>query len=111
MVTTSFRRGSTTLAFFQNSSSVGCTSGSASIRLRISASLRPRSRFQSVPRLVFEVLPEVAPFVRLGSPRRDDAPPSIVFIGVDHCDFQAVHKSDRTDSDFAVVEPILNVLD
>src|SRR5712691_4494819 len=111
MVTTSLRRGSTTFAFFQNASSVGWTSGSASMPSRISASPRRRSLFQSVPRSVFEVLPEVAPFVRLRPPRRDDAPLAIVFIGVNHCDFQAVHKADDIDSNLAIVETIIDLLD
>src|SRR5947199_10838175 len=108
MVTTSLGRGSTTLALFQNSSSVGRTSGSASIPLRISASLRRRNLFQFVPRLVFEALPEGTPFMRLRPPRRDDASLVIVFISVDHRDFQAVHKANRVDSDFTIVEPIID---
>src|SRR5262252_3168550 len=110
MVTTSFRRGITTLAPFQNSSSVGCTSGSASIPFRISASLMRRSLSQSVL-LVFEALPEVASFLRRGSPRGDDAPRVIVFIRVDHCDFYAVHKTDRVNSDFAIIETVVNLFD
>src|SRR5712691_3128917 len=111
MVTTSLRRGSTTFAFFQNSSSVVWTSGSASMPLRISASRRRRSLFQSVPPLAFGVLPEVASFMWLRSPCRDDAPLVIVFIGVIHRDFQAVHKTNGIDSDFAIVETIIDLLD
>src|ERR1700737_2291260 len=84
MVTTSLRRGSTTLASFQKLSSVGCASGSDSTPLRISASLTRRSRFQSVPRLALDVFPEAAPFMRFCSPRRDDAPLMIVPIGVNN---------------------------
>src|SRR5712692_2971817 len=111
MVTTSLRRGSTTFAFFQNCSSVGWTPGSASMPLRISASRRRRSLFQSVPRLAFEVLPEGASFMGLRSPRRDDAPLVIVFVRIDHRDFQAVHKANGIDSNLAIVEPIIDFLD
>jgi hypothetical protein len=93
MVTTVFRAGHTTLASFQNSSSVGRTAGSDAMPLRIWASLLWRSLFQSVPvpRLAFDVSPVGASFVRLRPPRRDDAPFVIVFIRVNHRDFQAVH--------------------
>src|ERR1700674_2688533 len=86
MVTTVFRVGHTTLAFFQNSSSVGRTSGSDAMPRRIPASLRWRSLFQSVPapRLAFDVLTVGASFVRFRTPRRDGAPFVIVFIGVNH---------------------------
>src|SRR5437588_4915625 len=79
--------------------------------LRISPSLRRRSLFQSVPSLGFEILPEVAPFMRLCPPRRDDAPFAIVFILVNHSDLQAVHKADRINSNFAIIETIIDPLD
>lgn len=53
----------------------------------------------------------MASFVRLRSPRRDDAPRAIVFIGIDHCDFQTGHETDRVDSHFAIVEAIIDPLD
>jgi len=97
MVTTVFRVGHTTLASFQNRSSVARTSGSDAMPRRIWASLMWRSLFQFVrpPRLAFDVLPVGASFVRFRPPRRDDAPFVIVFIRVNHRNFQAVHQANR----------------
>jgi hypothetical protein len=44
---------------------------------------RSLSQSVPVPGLAFDVLPEVASFVRLRTPRRDDASFLIVFIRVD----------------------------
>ncbi len=110
MVTTSLRRGSTTLACFQNSASVGCSSGSDSILSLIWVSFSRRNKSQSVLRLTFEALTEVAPFVRLCVPRRDDMPLVIFPVRLDHRDFQFVHKADGVDSNFAIVELIIDPL-
>src|SRR5579864_7368674 len=106
MVTTVFRVGHTTLASFQNFSSVDRTSGSDAMPRRIWASLLWRNLFQSVAelRLAFDVSPIRASFVRLRPPRRDDAPFLIVFIRVNHRNFQAAHQASRVHSAFAVVE-------
>jgi hypothetical protein len=112
MVTTVFRVGHTTLASFQNSSSVGRTSGSDAMPRRIWASLLWRSLLQSVPapRSDFDVLPVRASFVRFRPPRRDDASFVVVFIRVNHRNFQAVHQANRIDSALAVVETVINPL-
>src|SRR5947207_13122221 len=105
MVTICLRAGQTTLAFFQNFSSVACASGSAAIPLRISVSLMRRRRSQSVlpGGLAFDVLPVVAPFVRLRAPRRDDA--SFIFapVRIDNSDFQAVDQANCVYPYLAVV--------
>ena len=111
MVTTVFRVGHTTLASFQNASSVGRTSGSDAMPRRIRASLMWRSLFQSVPapRLAFDVSPVGPSFVRLRPPRRDDAPFVLVFIRVNHRNFQAVHHANRIDPTFTVIETVINL--
>jgi hypothetical protein len=49
--------------------------------------------------------------MRLRSPCRDDAPLVIIFVRVDHYDFQAVHETNGVDSNLAVVETIVDLLD
>ena len=46
--------------------------------------------------------------MRFRSPRLDDAPFVVVFIRVNHRNFQAVHQANRIDSNFAVVETVIN---
>jgi hypothetical protein len=62
------------------------------------------------PRLAFDVLPVEPSFVQFRPPRRDDAPFVIVFIRVNHGDFQAVHQADRINSSFTVVKSVINLL-
>jgi hypothetical protein len=59
-------------------------------------------------RSILEVLPVVAALVRLGAPRRDDAPFVIRLVGIDHCDFEAVDQADGIDPSLAVVEAIIH---
>src|SRR5205823_371343 len=110
MVTTAFRRGHTTVAFFQNSSLVARASGSDSIPSRISASLMRRSLFQSVPvpRLEFDVLPVVAPFMRFRAPCRDDSSFAILSVRVNYRNLQAIHKTDGVHPDLAIVEAVID---
>src|SRR5271155_234494 len=110
MVTTVFRVGHITFASFQNSSSVGRTSGSDAMPRRIWTPLLSRSAFQSVPApcSTFDVLPVGASFVRLRPPCRDDAPFVVVFIRVNHRNFQAIHQANCIDSNFAVVETVVD---
>jgi hypothetical protein len=49
--------------------------------------------------------------MRLRPPRRDDAPFVIVFIRVNHRNFQAIYQANRIDSAFAIVEAVINLLD
>jgi len=49
--------------------------------------------------------------VRLRPPRRDDPPFVIVFIRINHRNFQAVHQANRIDSAFTVVETVIDFLD
>jgi len=46
--------------------------------------------------------------VRFRPPRRDDAPFVVVFILVNHRNFQAVHQANRIDANFAVVEAVID---
>jgi hypothetical protein len=121
-VTISLGTGMTTMAFFQKASLVGWASGSEAMSFRIWASVRRRSLFQSVAAWVFlaslglEVLPVAAALVRLGAPGRDDAPFVIlfvfvgIFVGIDNCNFQAVHNPDGIDARLAVVEAVVDLL-
>jgi hypothetical protein len=51
--------------------------------------------------------------VRFGPPRRDDTPLVLVlvFIRVNHRNFQAIHQANGIDSNFAIVETVINFLD
>jgi hypothetical protein len=44
-------------------------------------------------------------------PRGYDASFVIASIGVDHCDFYAVHKANSVNADFTIVETIINTFD
>ena len=46
--------------------------------------------------------------MRFRPPRRDDAPFVVVFILVNHRNFQAVHQANRMDASLAVVEAVIN---
>jgi hypothetical protein len=49
--------------------------------------------------------------MRLCPPRRDDAPFAVVFIRIDHRDFQTVHEPDGIDANFSVIETMVRLLD
>src|SRR5260370_37334378 len=71
----------------------------------------PRSRFQLVAVLVFEVLPVVSPLMRLRSPCGNDVSLVLIPVSIDDRDLDAVHEPDRVDANFAVLEPIIDLLD
>jgi hypothetical protein len=48
--------------------------------------------------------------VWLRPPRRDDPSFVFVFICVNHRNFQAIHQANRIDSNFAIVETVINSL-
>src|SRR5216684_993063 len=71
----------------------------------------PRSRFQLVAVLIFEVLPVVSPLMRLRSPCGNDVSLVLIPVSIDDRDLDAVHEPDRVDANFAVLEPIIDLLD
>src|SRR5712692_4373651 len=109
MVIVCFRAGTTTLACFQNSASVGRASGSTAMARRISRSVIERTRFQSVAGLA-EALPIGFSFMALCPPRRDDSALLVGYIRVNHRDLDAIHNTNGIDSKLTVVEAVVRTL-
>src|SRR3990172_314267 len=104
----SFARGITTRAFFQKSASVGRASGAVSIARRTWASLRERSRFQSLPALP-DVFPVRFSLMSLCPPGRDDSPPAWRDVRVDDCNLDAVYDSHSINANLAVIESLVHL--
>src|SRR3990172_1361149 len=105
----SFARGITTRAFFQKSASVGRASGSVSIARRTWASLRARTRFQTLPALP-DVFPVRFSLMSLCPPGRDDSPPAVRDVRVDHGNLDAVYHSHSVNAHLAVIEALVHLL-